>query len=95
MFGVQAGQAVLIDLASPAGNSRRRVETARRIAAKHRRCRYLPYRACTNRSTNVSFGMQGDSIASFVPFVGLSSDWAALTLFQPYVVTNPVRIDVE
>lgn len=39
--------------------------------------------------------MQGDSIASFVPFVGLSSDWAALTLFQPYVVTNPVRIDVE
>lgn len=29
-----------------------------------------------------------------IPFVGLHSDWAALTALQPYAVTNPVGLDV-
>ena len=33
--------------------------------------------------------------ASFIPFIGQSSDWAALTLFQPHLVSNPVRVDIE
>ena len=29
-----------------------------------------------------------------VPFVGLHSDWAALTVLEPYSITNPVGLDV-